>query len=85
MTAYYVQEENALGVPVAPPSCVERQLVTRLSCGVGGVPTPSINADARRAQAASRAAEPPSVSSGTLDVAEHGGTISVDGVDRRKC
>jgi hypothetical protein len=48
-------------------------------------PTPSINASAHRAQVGSRAAEPPSVRSGTLDAAEHGGSIPVDGVETRKC
>jgi hypothetical protein len=36
---------------------------------------PSTNADRHRAEAGSRAAEPPSASEGTLDAAEHGGRI----------
>jgi hypothetical protein len=39
-------------------------------------PTPSTSAIPHLAQAGSRAAEPPSGSSGTLDAAEHGGSIS---------
>jgi hypothetical protein len=50
-------------------------LRSRLSCSVGGVPTSSINTNAHRAQAGSRAAEPPRVSAGTLDAAEHGDSI----------